>query len=126
MNKKISVVIQGVIAAIGIGFGLLTIFIGGQTLLGYSDPGYVVFLPLLIFNIVMGLVYVVSGFMIWRYFNLGITAAKMIFLINFTALILILVAYFMGGNVATESLKAMSFRTVIWLLLWGGLLWIRE
>lgn len=126
MDKKISVVIQKVIAIIGIGFGLLTIFIGGQTLLGYSDTGYVIFLPLLIFNTVMGFVYVGSGSIIWRDLNLGIPAAKMVFLVNFAALILILIVYFLGGTVATESLKAMSFRTAVWLLLWSGLLWIRE
>jgi len=126
MNKKISVVTQRVIAVLAICFGLLTIVIGAQTLLGYSDPGYVVFLPLLVFNTVMGSIYAVSGFMIWQDLNFGTTAAKMVFLINLAVLVLIFIVYLMGGAVATESLKAMSFRTIVWLVLWCGLLWIQQ
>lgn len=126
MNKHKLIIIQRAIAVIGIGFGLLTIVIGVRTLLGYSDPGYVIFLPLLIFNIGMGLVYTGSGVIIWSDLDFGVNAAKIVFMINLGALFLIFLVYLSGGAVATESLKAMSIRTIVWLLLWCGLLWLRK
>ena len=125
-NEKFFVLLQRLSAIIAVAFGLLTVFSGGQVLLGYSDPGYTVFTPLLIFNTIMGVVYAGAGSMIWRDITLGLPAAKAIFLINCAALLTILIVYYLGGSVAVESLKAMSFRTAVWLVLWVALLWIRR
>jgi divalent metal cation (Fe/Co/Zn/Cd) transporter len=122
MNKKtISIFIQHANAAIATVFGLITIGVGGATLLGFSDPGYVIFLPLLIFNTAMGFAYTATGYLIWRKLQKGIKAAKFIFLINLLVLILIAIAYWLEVSVAIDSLKAMSFRTVIWLIIYAGL-----
>lgn len=127
MNKKKIVPLFRIAAAvIAVVFGLLTIFVGGQTLLGYSDPGYTVFTPLLIFNALMGFIYAGSGFLIWKKLSTGIKSAKIIFLINVAVLVLILVIYLTGELVAVDSIKAMSFRTGIWLMIWVGLLWCRK
>lgn len=124
--KKKNDIIQRIASVIAAAFGLLTIFVGGQTLLGYSDPGYTVFTPLLIFNSLMGFVYVGSGYLIWKNINSGSLSAKIIFLINVTVLVLILVFYLTGELVAFESIKAMFFRTGVWLIIWVGLLWCRN
>ncbi|MGM0547546.1 MAG: hypothetical protein ACQEST_12600 [Bacteroidota bacterium] len=99
---------------------------GGTTLLEFSDPGYVIFLPLLIFNTVMGFAYTASGYLIWRNLHTGIKAAKVIFLLNLIMLFLILIAYWLEVSVAFESLTAMSFRTVIWLIIYAGLSGIKN
>lgn len=125
-KEKYSVILQRITATIAVAFGLLTVFIGSRTLLGYSEPGYTVFTPLLIFNTIMGIVYAGAGSMIWRDIALGLAAAKTIFIINFTALLTILIIYYLGGSVAIESLKAMSFRTIVWLVVWIVLMWIRR
>jgi hypothetical protein len=46
-NRKFAAmrILTSLIAVI---FGVITVFVGGQTLLGFSDPGYTIFLPLLI------------------------------------------------------------------------------
>lgn len=46
-------------------FGLVTIVAGTRVLTG-ADPGHVVFRPLLIFNTIMGFVYVLAAVQIWR------------------------------------------------------------
>lgn len=125
-KERFIVTLQRLTAIIAVAFGLLTVFIGGQTLLGYSDPGYTVFTPLLIFNTIMGIVYAGAGAMIWRNITLGLSAAKIIFLINVTVLVTILIIYYLGGSVAIESLKAMSFRSIVWLVLWITLMWVRK
>lgn len=124
--KKKNDIVQRVASVIAVAFGLLTIFVGGQTLLGYSDPGYTVFTPLLIFNALMGFIYAGSGYLIWRKLSTGIKSAKIIFLINVAVLVLILIIYLTGELVAVDSIKAMSFRTGIWLIIWVGLLWCRK
>lgn len=127
MNKKaVAPFIQHANAVIAAVFGLITIWVGGTTLLGLSDPGYVIFLPLLIFNTVMGFAYIAAGYLIWRKLQIGIKAAKFVFLINLSVLILIVIAYLLEVSIAMESLTAMSFRSVVWLLLWAGLAWIRK
>lgn len=127
MNRPLYLtIIQWVLALAAALFGLLTIFSGGRVLLD-SDPGYTVFRPLLIFNTTMGVAYVAAGIIAWRSLDLGKVAAAMIFVLNFLVLAAIIFYYAAGGDVAIASLRAMTFRTVVWFvlfLLFLGLAWI--
>lgn len=122
MDKKtLTTFVQTANAVVATVFGLITIWVGGTTLLGFSDPGYIIFLPLLIFNTTMGFAYTAAGYLIWRKLQTGIKAAKIVFFVNLSVLILIVIAYGLGTSVAVESLTAMSFRTAIWLIIYAGL-----
>ena len=101
-------------------FGFATIIAGTRVLAG-SDPGYVVFRPLLIYNTTMGIFYVAAGFIVWRNINRGKYAAATIFILNFFVLGAIGYLYTVGSLVALDSLRAMIFRTVVWLVLFLGL-----
>lgn len=114
---------QRIIAFVAIAFGLVTILAGGRVL-GGADPGYVVFRPLLVFNTTMGFVYVAAGIVMLRSAPLGRLAALSIFVLNLVALAGIGFVYAAGGAVAVESLRAMAFRTGIWLILLLGLVWL--
>lgn len=103
-------------ALVAIVFGVVTVFSGGRVLLG-ADPGYVVLRPLLAYNTLMGVAYVLAGVLIWRSIPLGTWAAGLIFGLNLIVLVGILVVYRSGGAVAVDSLRAMTFRTVVWLVL---------
>jgi len=113
-------IFQTVLACIAALFGLLTIFVGISVLLG-SDPGYVVYRPLLIYNTAMGFVYVAAGITIWRNFAKSIYLAATIFFVNLIALAIIYFLYTKGNLIAIESLRAMSVRTVVWLVLFSGI-----
>jgi hypothetical protein len=110
-------------AAAAVLFGLATVIAGAGVLSGRSDPGYPVFLPLLFFNTLMGLVYVAAGLTIWRSRRWGQRAAAGVLLINLAVLTAILLFHARGGEVAPESLRAMAFRTVVWLGLFGVVVW---
>jgi hypothetical protein len=115
---------QIVLTAIATLFGLLTIFVGTRVLLG-ADPGYVVFRPLLIYNTIMGFIYVVAGIAIWRNLKKGVKLAVAIFLLNLTVLVAIYLLYVKGNPIAVDSLRAMSLRTGVWLVVsavaaWSG------
>lgn len=103
-------------ALVAIVFGVVTVFAGGRVLLG-ADPGYVVLRPLLGYNTLMGVAYVIAGVLIWRSTTLGTWAAGLIFGLNLVVLVGILMVYRTGGAVAVDSLRAMTFRTVVWLVL---------
>lgn len=104
-------------------FGLATIFAGTRVLTG-SDPGYIVFRPLLIYNTAMGFAYVAAGITAWRIPERGKYAALAIFALNFAVLGAISYLYTQGSAIAVVSLRAMILRTAVWLVLFIGLAWI--
>lgn len=115
--------LAAVAAVVAVLFGLATVFAGGKVLLG-ADPGYVVFRPLLLYNTAMGTAYIAAGILIWRALSRGRVAAGTIFLLNLLVLVGIAVVYWSGGAVAVDSLRAMSFRTGVWLALFLATSWL--
>ena len=109
-----------VLSLVAILFGLVTVVAGSRVLTG-GDPGYIVFLPLLIFNTAMGVVYVGAGILVWRNPARGRYPAGAIFLVNFLVLATVSYLFFAGNPVAVESVGAMALRTIVWLLLFLGL-----
>lgn len=114
---------QGILGFVAVAFGLATIVAGGRVL-GGADPGYVVFRPLLLFNTAMGGVYVVAGIVALRSLARGKLAAAGIFLLNLLVLGIIGYLYVAGSAVAIDSIRAMTFRTGVWLVLFLGLAWL--
>lgn len=112
--------LQKAIAIVAIAFGLATVAAGGRVLAG-GDPGYVVYLPLLVFNTVMGVAYVGAGVAAWRSAGRGRNAAAAIALINVLVLLFIVYQYQRGSAVAVDSVRAMTFRTAVWLVLFAAL-----
>lgn len=115
-------IIQGIFALIAALFGLATIIAGVRVLAG-SNPGYIVFQPLLIYNTAMGIAYVAAGIIAWRSFDRGKYAAATIFVLNFLVLGAIGYLYATASVVAIDSVRAMVLRTVVWLVLYLGLAW---
>ena len=116
-------IIQRVLALVAALFGVATIVVGVRVLAG-SDPGYIVFRPLLLYNTMMGIVYVAAGVIAWRSVDRGKYAAATIFVLNFLVLGAVGYLYAAGSSVAMESLHAMILRTVVWLVLFLGLAWM--
>lgn len=89
-----------------------------------ADPGYEVFRPLLVYNTVMGLVYVAGGVIAWRSLRPGRNVAAGIFVLNLAILLGVFWLYSTGGGIAVESLRAMTFRSAVWLVLFTALWWL--
>ncbi len=115
-------VVRMLAAAVAGLFGVVTLFAGGRVLLG-ADPGYVVFRPLLIYNTTMGVAYLAAGITIWRGFVVARYAAGAIFGLNLLVLLGITLLHRNGDDVAVDSLRAMSLRTVVWLVLFLAVSW---
>ena len=97
-------------------FGVLTVVAGGRVLLG-GDPGYVVYRPLLLFNTVMGVVYVGVALLAWRGHRAAVIGASVVAASNLLVLVILGWLFATGAAVAAESLGAMSFRTIAWAVL---------
>lgn len=115
--------VQRLTAIIAVLFGIATIVVGGRVLLG-SDPGYPVYRPLLAYNTLMGVAYVAAGILVWINVGRGMYAAATIFALNGLVLGVIGYLYAENAGVAVESLRAMTLRTVVWLVLFLGLAWL--
>ena len=116
-------IVRMFVIVVAVLFGAVTLFAGGQVLMG-SDPGYQVFRPLLIFNTAMGLAYMAAGAAVWRNANTGRNAAAAVFFLNLVVLAGIFVIDRSGEVVAAESRNAMTLRTGVWLILLLGTAWL--
>ena len=101
--------------ALGAGaFGLVTIVAGIRVMAG-ADPGYVVFRALLVFNTIMGFVYILAGIWIWRDGPRGRVWAHGVALVNLAVLLIITLLYASGSAIAVDRLAAMTVRTLAWV-----------
>lgn len=106
-------------------FGLATLGAGASVLTG-RDPGYQVYRPLLVFNTLMGVIYVVGGVLAWRRAYAAWMTAAVIAGANALVLIYISRLARTGGPIAVDSVRAMTLRTGVWLVLLLVLLWARR
>jgi hypothetical protein len=117
-HKNRSNLVIKLTAAGAIAFGLLTVFAGSRVLMDLSDPGYTVFLPLLIFNTVMGFAYIATGILIWKTSRKALIASKSIFLLNLAVFCIVFLLFFTGEKLAFESIISMGFRTIVWWVIY--------
>lgn len=108
--------VQRVVSAVAVIVGLATVVAGSRVLSGV-DPGYVVFRPLLVFNVLMGMGYIAAGVAIWHGLRQGRFAAATILGLNVMVLLAITILFANGADVAPDSVRAMIFRTAVWLVL---------
>ena len=123
ISSRIPRFVQAGAGAVALLFGAVTVVAGTRVLLG-ADPGYAVFRPLLVFNTAMGFAYMAAGVAIWRSLGAGRAAAGAIALLNLVALAIVFALHSGAGSVAVESLRAMTLRTVVWLLLFLVAAWL--
>ena len=114
---------QKILALTAVVFGLATIMAGARVLAG-TDPGYVVFRPLLIYNTLMGVAYLTAGGILWRDLRNGAYAAATVFGLNCLVLGIIGLLYLSKAGVAPDSVRAMTFRTGVWLVIWLASFWL--
>ena len=95
-------------------FGLLSLFAGGRVLLGLSTPDHAVVQPLLVFNTVMGAVYIAVALRIRADAARGRVGAGVVAVLNLAAWLALIAYAATGAPVAIDSLVAMGIRSVVW------------
>lgn len=112
MNKTIFSKIAATVALL---FSLLTIVEGSQVLLGVTQHEYIVFTPLIIYNVAMAIVGLFVAGMIWINHKKALTNTSIVTALHLIVLIVVAVIFISDGPVAMHSLQAMTIRSVVWL-----------
>ncbi|MBE0506402.1 MAG: hypothetical protein IBX50_06725 [Marinospirillum sp.] len=114
---------QRALVLLGVVFGAVTIFASFRVLAGVN-PSYEVFTPLLVYNLLMGFVYIAVGVVGWFSLERGKQGALAILVLNLLVLVAVVVVYRLNAGIAVESLAAMALRTFVWLVIFAGLWWL--
>lgn len=94
--------------------GIMSIIAGSKVLLEIDTKNYTVLNWLVIYNVFFGFLSIVAAYLIW---SKKMISKKTIIFILASHGLLLLYLYFINLNVASESIKAMLFRTGIWILI---------
>lgn len=102
--------------------GAMSIVAGGMVMRGWR-PGYSILSWLPVYNFVLGLLALIPAYLLWMDNRYAFTASIVTFALH--AVVLLLLLTFFCGQVATQSIGAMSFRVVVWIIILA-LLWFRR
>ncbi len=108
ITQIVSIALAGII-------GIMSVISGSSVLLGLKEVSYTVLNWLVIYNVAVGILSVITAFLIWKYFALS---KKIISIILCLHTVVLTFLYFLSETVASESIKAMTFRVGIWLLIY--------
>jgi len=106
---------QKIAAVLAFIIGAMAVFAGGQVLLGKVMDYYVIdWLP--VYNLIAGLVSsFVTAILIWKGSKYAMSAAVGTFAVHGIVMLILQTAY--RDLVAPDSIKAMTVRLVIWLII---------
>ncbi|MGB5436814.1 MAG: hypothetical protein WBM98_13050 [Maribacter sp.] len=107
ITKVISLVLAGII-------GSMSVISGASVLLGLHEVGYTVLKGLVVYNVAVGVLSIITAFLIWKNFTLSKKLTSLILIFHVSVLAYL---YFFSETVAMESIKAMTFRVVVWVLI---------
>lgn len=102
--------------------GAMSILAGGMVLRGWR-PDYSILSWLPVYNFAVGLLTLVPAYLLWVNNRYALTASIVTFGVHTIVLLLLLTLF--RGQVATQSIGAMSFRVITWIVVLA-LLWFRR
>lgn len=109
-------------AVLAFAVGAMSVAAGGMVMRGWQ-PGYSVLSWLPVYNFVFGLLTLIPAVLLWINHRYAIIVSLGIFGIHAAVLLLLLTVF--RGEVATQSIDAMSFRLAVWLVILA-LLWFKR
>ena len=107
-------IISKIVAIIAVIIGLMAVVTGSRVLLGFFDPGYQYFTALLLYNIILGVVSIITGILIWKQNNKALFLSGIIAGLHLTVLLSLITIF--SDIIAEHSIKAMIFRSIIWIV----------
>jgi len=107
-------ILKKIAATLALFIGLMSVFAGSKVLLGIDTKDYNILTWLVSYNVIFGVISIFTAYLIWKGKKTGKNLALFILSMHFTIFIIL---KFFSDTVASESVKAMIFRTSIWALI---------
>ena len=104
-------------AVIGALFSGVSVWAGTRVLTGLDVPGYVVLPWLVLYNVAAGLVGVAVGAGLWLVRRWALLASSVLAAAHLSVFIALIALRASGGEVANDSLVAMTLRWVVWAVI---------
>jgi len=112
--KNTSTITQKIASFLALLLGVISVFAGGKVLLGIDTKDYTIINWLVVYNVIFGFISIVAAYFIWK----QKTQAKIIaFIILDMHFMVLLYLKFMSTTAASESIKAMLFRVIVWVII---------
>lgn len=93
---------------------VMSIVAGGMVMRGWQ-PGYSILSWLPVYNFAVGLLTLIPAVLLWINHRYALTASIVTFGIH--TIILTLLMTIFHGQVATQSIGAMTFRVIVWIII---------
>lgn len=94
--------------------GAMSVFAGSKVLLGIDAKDYDVLTWLVQYNVIVGAISIITAYLLWKK---SFFSKKIVFPILSAHVIIALYLIFFNESVASESIKAMTFRISIWVVI---------
>jgi len=107
-------ILKKIAAILALFIGVMSVFAGSKVLLGMDSKDYNVLTWLVSYNVIFGLISIITSYFIWKNISKGNYLILFILIMHFMVFMYL---KFFSDTVAIESIKAMVFRTSIWLLI---------
>ncbi len=103
-------------AVVAVLIGFMPVIAGYKVLSGAFVPDYNVLTWLVNYNVIMGIVSIVTGLALWITHRFAFKLTSFVAIAHISVLALLLTVF--SNIVADHSIKAMVFRSVIWVMLY--------
>ena len=102
-------------AVIAFLIGAMSVAVGTRVLMGISTPDYHVLDWLVVYNVFAGIISIAVSILIWKEYWRAFTVSVLIAASHIIVLVLLISAF--NEIAAAESIKAMIFRSIIWIII---------
>ena len=94
--------------------GVMSVFAGSKVLFGIDAKDYNVLTGLVVYNVVFGVVSIITAFFLWKETKIG---RLMMGFVLFSHIMVFLYLTIFSETVANESKMAMLFRISVWIII---------
>jgi hypothetical protein len=125
--KTTSLFLKIIASFLALALGTMSFLSGMRTLLGFSIPDKIIFIPLLISQTIMGVINIIVAVLIFREYRYNLPLAVSVFSVNIVILLFIMIHMITGGTlIDPSSQNAMIMRSIVWGIIIGILITVKK
>ncbi|PHR72895.1 MAG: hypothetical protein COA67_04115 [Lutibacter sp.] len=109
-----SAISQKSAAILALLLGLMSVFTGSKVLLEIDTKNYNILFWLVAYNVIFGAISIIVAYFIWKNYSKSKSLTFFVLSMHFIVFIYL---KFISETAASESIKAMLFRTSVWILI---------